>query len=530
VRGHLRKRGDAWELRAYAGRDPVSNREMYRTRTFRGGKREAERALGKFVQEVAGGGHAAHDATVGALVGRWFDLAKADLSPSTVRGYERSIRRYIEPALGDVPLDPLRVAQIDELYAQLRTGGGEEGGPLATATIRQVHAVLRRALQQGVKWGWIDSNPAALASPPRVRNRLIEAPEPTVVARLIEKAGDDNPDFGAFLQIAATTGARRGEICALHWDDVDFERGTVTIARSVVDGIHGELIEKDTKTHSVRRVALDHATLKVLLDHRDRCRWRATACGTNVSSAAYVFSREADSSLPMKPNDFTHAFIVLRDRLGLRGVRLHDLRHFAATRLLAAGIPVRTVSGRLGHANAATTLGVYAHFLAESDREAADTIGEILMSSKAASGSAEGAPQGDHSTVHWTGVIEGEFNWSSQHLDEGEVCDGRCGAPACREGDARFDEVSGASVSCPSRGSRPILGGDRPRRVKRGSCQGTWFVHARRLQVVSTGWRDATYFAGPSHGPLPVVHRARGDCDLARPAGWCPRDRPSTAT
>jgi integrase len=402
MRGHLRKRGDAWELRAYAGRDPVSNRELYRTRTFRGGKREAERALGKFVQEVAGRGPEARDATVGALVSRWFDLAKADFSPSTVRGYERTIRRYIEPDLGDVPLDRLRVAQLDELYARLRTRGGEEGGPLATATIRQVHAVLRRALQQGVKWGWIDSNPAILASPPRVWNRPVEAPEPTVVTRLIEKAGDDNPDFGVFLQLAATTGARRGEICALHWDDVDFERVTVTIARSVVDGIHGELVEKDTKTHSARRVALDHDTLQVLREHLDRCRGRATACGTTVSGAAYVFSREADSSLPMKPNDFTHAFIVLRDRLGLPGVRLHDLRHFAATRLLAAGIPVRTVSGRLGHANAATTLGVYAHFLAESDREAANTIGEILRSLKAAPGRAEDAPQG----VHSTGVVK----------------------------------------------------------------------------------------------------------------------------
>jgi integrase len=164
MRGHLRKRGDAWELRAYAGRDPVSNRELYRTRTFRGGKREAERALGKFVQEVADRGPEARDATVGVLVSRWFDLAKADLSPSTVRGYERTIRRYIEPDLGDVSLDRLEVAQLDELYARLRARGGEEGGPLATATIRQVHAVLRRALQQGVKWGWIDSNPAALAA------------------------------------------------------------------------------------------------------------------------------------------------------------------------------------------------------------------------------------------------------------------------------------------------------------------------------------------------------------------------------
>jgi integrase len=268
---------------------------------------------------------------------------------------------------------------LDQLHSELRTGGGQAGQPLATATIRQVHAVLRRALQQGVKWGLIDFNPAALASPPRVRNRPIQTPEPSVVNRLMEMAGDGNPDLGVFLQLAATTGARRGEICALHWEKVDFERGTITIARTVVDGINGELIEKDTKTHSVRRVALDPTTVQVFREHRERCRGRATACGASVAGAAYVLSRGADSSLPMRPNDFTHAFIVLRARLGLRGVRLHDLRHFAATRLLGAGIPVRTVSGRLGHANAATTLGVYAHFLEESDREAANAIGEITF-------------------------------------------------------------------------------------------------------------------------------------------------------
>lgn len=166
MRGHLRKRGDAWELRAYAGRDPVSGRQIYRTRTYRGGKRDAEDALAKFVQEVAGGACTTRDATVGALIEAWFELAKADLSPSTVRGYETCIRCYIEPALGDIPLDRLRVAQLDRLYAHLRTGGGKVGQPLATGTIRQVHAVLRRALQQGVKWGWIQSNPAVLASPP----------------------------------------------------------------------------------------------------------------------------------------------------------------------------------------------------------------------------------------------------------------------------------------------------------------------------------------------------------------------------
>jgi len=195
MRGHLRRRGGAWELRAYAGRDPVSNREVYRTRTFRGGKRDADAALAKFVLEIGSGGHAAHDTTVGDLIRQWFELARADLSPSTVRGYERSINSYILPTLGDVPLDRLRVAQIDRFYAQLREGGGQRGGPLATATVRQVHAVLRRALQQGVRWGWTETNPAILASPPRVRNRQIESPDPVAVVRLIEAAQVANPDL-----------------------------------------------------------------------------------------------------------------------------------------------------------------------------------------------------------------------------------------------------------------------------------------------------------------------------------------------
>jgi len=298
VRGHLRKRGNGWELRAFAGHDPVTGRKIYRTRTYRGGKREAEDALSRLVQEVSGGGRAARDATVCNLVREWLELAKADLSPSTVRGYENCIKRYIQPTIGDVPLERLQVAQLDRLYAQLRTDSGPTGRPLATATIRQVHAVLRRALQQGVRWGWIESNPAALASPPRVRNRPIEAPEPTVVSRLIEEARDDNPDMAAFLQLAVTTGARRGELCALHWDAVDLERGTVTIARSVVSDSWGAFVEKDTKTHSVRRIALDPTSVEVLHEHQKRAEKRAAACGTSVLEDTYVFSRTADGSKP----------------------------------------------------------------------------------------------------------------------------------------------------------------------------------------------------------------------------------------
>ncbi len=378
MRGHLRERGDAWELRAYVGRDPVTGREKYKTRTFRGGKRAAEAELARFVTEVAGGGHGAGDTTLTELIQRWLDLVREDLSPSTVRGYERIIRCYIDPAVGKVPLNKLRTDQLDGFYGQLRESGGEGGTPLSPATIRQTHAVIRRALHQAHRWGWIATNPATLASPPRVHTRPVSPPNPTQVLELIDQAKKLDPEMACFLLLAATTGARRGELCALKWESVDIGHGTMLIERSLVEGRGAELIEKDTKAHSARRVALDDGSVEELEGHRTAYEERAAECGTHLRKSAYVFSVDPDGRRPWVPNEVTKRFIRIRKSVGLGGVRLHDLRHFTATRLLAEGVPVRTVSGRLGHANAATTLGVYAHFVAESDRDAAATIGSVL--------------------------------------------------------------------------------------------------------------------------------------------------------
>ena len=378
MRGHLRKRGDAWELRAYAGVDPITKRHKYLTRTFRGGKREAEEALARFVTEVSGGGHAAQDTTVGDLIREWLDLAKPELSPTTARGYDWITKTYILPTFERVPLARLKAAQLDRFYAKLREGGGQDGKPLSAATVRQVHAILRRALNQGVRWGWIASNPAALASAPRVRGQQPDPPSPKEVVKLIEGATQSDPDFGCFILMAATTGARRGELCGLRWSDLDLNKRTMTISRAVVEGAHSEVVAKDTKTHSSRKIALDIRTAAVLVERQRACRERATACGVRLPDSSYVFSADPDGKRPWAPNDVTKDFIRLRKKVGLDTVRLHDLRHFAATRMLAAGVSVRTVSGRLGHANAATTLGVYAHFVEEADREAAEKLGALL--------------------------------------------------------------------------------------------------------------------------------------------------------
>jgi integrase len=178
--------------------------------------------------------------------------------------------------------------------------------------------------------------------------------------------------------MAATTGARRGELCALRWSDVDLKAQTLLISRALVEGRGSELLEKDTKSHASRRISLDGGTSAELERHQERCQERARACAVSLSDTAFVFSDDPGGARPLVPNEVTKRFIRVRKAVGLDFVRLHDLRHFTATRLLAEGVPVRTVSGRLGHSNAATTLGVYAHFVAESDRDAAKTIGSVL--------------------------------------------------------------------------------------------------------------------------------------------------------
>jgi integrase len=378
MKGHVRRRGNSWELRAYVGADPTTGRAKYLTRTFRGGKREADEALARFVTEVSGGGHAAKDTTLSDLIRRWLDLVREDLSPSTVRGYERIIRCYIEPDIGRVSLAKLRTDQLDRFYSKLRDEGGQNGGPLSPATVRQAHAVIRRALNQAMRWGWIAANPASLARPPRVRTQTLNPPEPAEVLRLIAEAEHADPDLACFVLLAATTGARRGELCALRWSDLDKKTGALTIARSIVETQGSKLIEKDTKTHSSRRIALDSGSTAALTAQRSRCQRRAETCGVRLAESAHIFSVDPAGERPWVPNEVTKRFIGVRRSVGLDSVRLHDLRHFTATRLLSEGVPVRTVSGRLGHANAATTLGVYAHFVEESDRDAAEKIGSIL--------------------------------------------------------------------------------------------------------------------------------------------------------
>lgn len=217
----------------------------------------------------------------------------------------------------------------------------------------------------------VQHNPLYQAEPPPTVKPDPHPPSPAEAASLLNEAWKDL-DWGAFVWLAMTAGARRGELCALHWEDIVLESGVIRLRRALYKDTDGAWKEKDTKTHQQRRIALDAETIQVLTDHHRRC--QARAAGIPLPQAGYVFSLESDASTPLIPDTATQRFSRMAERLNLNA-NLHALRHYSATELIAAGVDIRTVAGRLGHGGGGvTTLRVYAAWVAEADQPAASTL------------------------------------------------------------------------------------------------------------------------------------------------------------
>ncbi len=374
--GHIVERNGSYRVMVYAGRDPVTGRKRQVTRTVRGSRKDAERVRNEMLVDVQQGRTSPASASFGELLGAWYVAASPDWSPRTALEHRRVIDSVLKPALGTRKLASLRASDLDSLYGALRAGS-DERRPLAPATVRKFHTVARSALQQAVRWEWITSNPAANASPPKVRRKEPIPPTPEELGRILKAAEAEDPDLYVFVRLAAVLGARRGEVLGIRWSDLTSDYRSVEISSSVVIA-KGEIIRKETKTDRVRRVAIDDATAGLLEQHRMECQDRAETFGVDLEPSSYVLSYEPDGSRSWRPDSASRRFTKLRDGLGLDTVRLHDLRRYVATRLISNGVDPKTVANRLGHASPTTTLAIYSHFVPEADREAADLLGNLL--------------------------------------------------------------------------------------------------------------------------------------------------------
>lgn len=372
--GSLRKRGaNSWELRVYQGTDPATGRRRYATRTVRGSRTRAQRELGDLVAVANVAPAVGARTTVAELLERWFATSAPNWAPTTVRNTRSIIDRYLTPGLGSTRVRDLTTVVIDEFYVRLRTTGRLDGRPLSVGTVRRVHAVLHRALAQAMRWDWIWTNPAAAANKPAEEPTELRPPTPAQVAALLVHAAAD-PAFQLFLVLAATTGARRGELLALRWADIDLARGSISVQRALIEGPSGSVLAP-TKTRRPHHIDLDARSLALVRAHYIDTQ-RAPG---PLQGQRFVFSAHLDGAAPWRPNWVTKRFIAIRTAAGVGHFRLHDLRHFMATEMLHRLVPLPTVSGRLAHARMSTTLNVYAHAVPSGDRRAAALIGDLIV-------------------------------------------------------------------------------------------------------------------------------------------------------
>jgi integrase len=377
MRGSKRQRSPGvWELRVYVGQDPATGTEKTLSKTFRGPARAADAALRELLEAQAPNRADGIGVTFGQLLDRWLvECERMELSPTTMRSYRSQVERVLRPRLGGIHASRLSAKHLDDLYGAMRADGK------SPKTIRNLHATVSSALHQAERWGWVRQNVAELAKPPRVAQRRLRPPSIDAVRSIIEAAEVRDPRLAPLLMLAALTGMRRGELCALRWSDVRLDTGLLEVSRSVVV-IPGGVTEKSTKTDRERLVALDDVGVAVLQQHRVRVDDFAAAVEFRVEPTSFVFSPEPDGSVPYRPDTVTSFFIRVRNGLGMKGVRLHDLRHFTATQLIGAGVDVRTVAGRLGHSDPSLTLRTYAHVLEDRDRAAASVMGRVLTAQR----------------------------------------------------------------------------------------------------------------------------------------------------
>ncbi|SFQ01469.1 Site-specific recombinase XerD [Amycolatopsis arida] len=404
-RGSVRQRGNSLQVRVYAGVDPVTGKPNYLTETIKGTDKAAHRRASKVMTKLQARVDAqrspSSSVSFSHAVDEW--LRTADIEDTTRHGYVGYIERSIRPVLGDLPVNKITARTLETFYGELRRcrlncdgrpfvehrAEGEHDcaekkcAPhqckgMAASTVRQVHSIISGVLNAAVRWDWISSNPARIAQRPKQTPPQPDPPSPAQAAKLVDKAFELDEAWGTLVWLAMTTGMRRGEVCALRWSRVDLDEGIVEV-RSSYTTLRGVGREKDTKTHQMRRIALDTETIVLLREHKNRCDELARSFGLPWSEDFYVFHEvSGDLTKPYSPESVSNRYKKMAKRLDI-DTHFHALRHYSATELLTAGIDLRTVAGRLGHGGGgATTLRVYAAWVAAADRKAAEILGSRM--------------------------------------------------------------------------------------------------------------------------------------------------------
>ena len=306
---------------------------------------------------------------LGPFLWQWLEeVAKPTIRTSTYSSYKSIVEQHLVPGLGRNTVAKLSPADVQAFLNQKSASG------LSPRRVQYIHAVLRRALVTGEKWGHVSRNVAKLADPPRVTRKEIRPLTPEQAGVLIESSADDR--LHAIYVTALGTGLRQGELLGLRWDDLDLDAKRLTV-RHTLARVGGELVLLEPKTERSRRtIALPWVVVSALRGHSTRQKMDRLLAGSRWVDSGHVFT--TTNGTPLDAATVTRAFQRALAHAGLPHCRFHDLRHAAATFLLAQGFTLEDVKNLLGHSSIVLTSNTYGHVLEQRQREVAIGMDAVL--------------------------------------------------------------------------------------------------------------------------------------------------------
>lgn len=345
------------------------------------GKPVRKTFYGKTRQEVAEKlTRALREAQIGLLTPRekmnlaqwlnlWLDLYKKPiLRTTTYERYAGLIKNHIVPTLGSLPLEKLRPEQIQSFYLEKEKEG------LSGRSVQFIHVVLHGALKQAVKLGYLPYNPCERTQPPKAKAREIRILTKEELERFLSCAREHRL-YPAFF-LLATTGLRRGELLGLRWQDVDLERGTITVNQNLVSLNRGVAFQEPKSKAGGRSIPLLPEAVEVLKEWRKKWLEEKLKLGPGWPDCDLVFPSEVHT--PIYPRNFTRVFYEILKKANLSGVTIHSLRHTYATLLLEAGEHPKVVQELLGHSSITMTLDTYSKVVPGLKERAVEKLGGLL--------------------------------------------------------------------------------------------------------------------------------------------------------
>ena len=333
-------------------------------------RREVDQKLTKAkTNREAGLAFDADNLKLGEYLTRWLnDSVKGSVKPVTFESYERTVRNHIAPALGSVKLARLTPAHLQSFYQERLNSG------LSPTSVRHAHAVLHRALKQAHRWRLVSENPAAVTDPPKPASKEIHPLDATQAKALLSAARNDR--FEALYMIAITAGLRIGELLGLRWEDIDLERGTLHVQRTLSAATSGPRFTTP-KNGKGRNIKLTVRAVDALKRHRALQNEERLILGSTWEDWGLVFPTSRGA--PLRPHSLTNrSFKPLLKQAGLPNICFHDLRHTCATLLLSRGHHPKLVQELLGHATVAMTLDRYSHVMPGMGDQTAAAMEAVL--------------------------------------------------------------------------------------------------------------------------------------------------------